>query len=103
MTQIPRADKGRNCPLHREPMEHVCHTCPWWISLRGVNRNTGAEVDEWGCAVAFLPMLLIENAAQTRGAAAATEDARNEIVSAFERVAAMAWRGEGAKLIAPAG
>jgi hypothetical protein len=103
MAQIPHAEAGLVCPLHRAPMERVCHTCPWWLRLRGQNRNTGAEVDDWGCAVGFLPMLLIENAAQTRGAAAATEDARNEIVSAFEMVAALARRGADAKRIAPAG
>ena len=34
----------------------------WWIQLRGTNKNTGKEIDEYGCAVAWLPMLLIENA-----------------------------------------
>jgi hypothetical protein len=77
-------------------MEEVCHRCPWWIQVRGVNRNTGSEVDQWGCSIGFLPMLLIENAAQTRGAAAAAEDARNQIVEAFERVA---FAGGHAKLI----
>jgi hypothetical protein len=83
MPQIPHADPGLDCPLHRKPMEQVCHTCPWWLQMRGLNRNTGVEIDNWGCAISFLPMLLIENAAQTRGAAAATEDARNHIVDAL--------------------
>jgi hypothetical protein len=116
MSQIPPADPGLDCPLWRAPMEQVCHKCPWWLQMRGLNRNTGAEVDNWGCAVGFLPMLLIENASQTRGAAAATEDARNRIVEVFEGVtqalvaiaaepartgvnALMA--GAGARLIAP--
>ena len=65
-------------------MEQVCHKCPWWLQVRGLNRNTGVEVDNWGCAVGFLPMLLIANASQTRGPAPATEDARNRIVDVFE-------------------
>ena len=91
-------------------MEEVCHKCPWWLQVRGLNRNTGVEVDSWGCAVGFLPMLLIENASQTRGAAAATEEARNRIVDVFEGVtqslAAIAAKpanpmvGESAKMIA---
>lgn len=85
--QIPRADPGLTCPLHKLPMEQVCHTCPWWLQVRGVNKNTGQEIDNWGCAIGFLPMLLIENAQQTRGAAAATEDARNQIVGIFEQAA----------------
>lgn len=67
-------------------MEDVCHKCPWWLQVRGLNRNTGVAVDSWGCAIGFLPMLLIENASQTRGAAAATEEARNRIVDVFEGV-----------------
>lgn len=65
-------------------MEDVCHKCPWWLQIRGRNVNTNVDIDNWGCAVGFLPMLLIENAAQTRGAAAATEDARNQIVKILE-------------------
>jgi hypothetical protein len=90
VSQIPRADPGLVCPLHRKPAEEVCHTCPWWLEIRGRNPNTGVDVDQWGCAVSFLPMLLIENAAQARGAAAATEDARNGIVSALHDAANMA-------------
>jgi hypothetical protein len=104
VVQIPHAEPGLVCPLHRKPVEDVCHTCPWWMQLRGVNPNTGKEVDSWGCAVGFLPMLLIENAGQTRGAAAATEDARNKIVEVCEGVAqsliALAHGGGSAKLIA---
>jgi hypothetical protein len=78
MSQIPHADdNGLCCPLWQKPMKKVCHTCPWWIAVRGVERNTGAEVDQWRCAVAVLPHLLVENAHQTRGAAAATEGLRN--------------------------
>jgi hypothetical protein len=78
MAQIPHADNdGLHCPLWHKPMHKVCHTCPWWIAIRGIERNTGAEVDQWRCAVAVLPHLLIENAHQTRGAAAATEMLRN--------------------------
>src|SRR5437879_13171225 len=111
MAQIPHADSGLDCPLHRKPMDEVCHKCPWWLQIRGLNRNTGVEGCNWGCAVGFLPMLLIENACQTRGAAAATEDARNGIVDVFEGLTqsllAIAREpaktaGEGARVIAAA-
>lgn len=105
MPQIPRADPGPVCPLHKRDVAEVCHTCPLWIQLRGKNHNNGQDIDEWGCSFRFLPVLLIENAAQTRGAAAATEDARNHIVAAFEMMAeplaSLVQRGDGAKLIAP--
>ena len=81
MTQMPRADSGKICPLHQKDMSEVCHTCPWWTLLRGKNPNTGDPVDSWGCAVSFLPILLCENSQQTRQAGAAIESFRNEMTN----------------------
>lgn len=80
MTQIPHGPDDRICPFHRAKMSKVCHTCPMWMLVRGKNPNTGQEVDQWNCSFAFLPMLMIENAQQTRGAGAAIESFRNEMV-----------------------
>lgn len=80
MAQIPRGEEHLVCPLHKETMDKVCHKCPLWVQLRGVNPNTGAEVDHWNCSLAALPMLLIENANQSRQNGAATESFRNEMV-----------------------
>jgi hypothetical protein len=55
--------------------------CVWFTQVRGQDPNTGKEVDEYGCAVAWLPMLLIENAQQSRQTGAAVESMRNETVS----------------------
>lgn len=85
MTQIPHAAPGLVCPLHRKDVAKVCHTCPLWVQVRGRNPNTGAEIDDWRCALAWLPMLLIENAAQSRSAGAAVENMRNEIVTRMDR------------------
>jgi hypothetical protein len=82
MAQTPRADPGKICPLHNKDMADVCHTCPWWTQLRGAHPQTGADIDEWGCAIAWLPMLMIETAKEARGAAAATESLRNQIMAA---------------------
>ncbi len=68
------------CPLWRKKMSAVCHTCPWWVQLRGTNPNTGAEVDGWECSITAMPLLQIETAKQTRQAGAATESFRNEMV-----------------------
>lgn len=56
--------------------------CSWFTQLRGKNPQTGAEVDEWGCAITWLPMLLIENSQQQRQTGAAVESFRNEMVKA---------------------
>jgi hypothetical protein len=42
--------------------------------------NTGKELDEWGCAMGWLPMLLINSANESRKTCAATESFRNEMV-----------------------
>jgi hypothetical protein len=49
--------------------------------LRGVNPNTGKEIDEWICAITAMPMLQIEVAKEVRQGAAATESFRNEVVA----------------------
>jgi hypothetical protein len=59
-------------------MSKVCKTCPWWKQVRGRDINTGKEVDQWDCSISFMPMLMIETAAQARSGAAATENLRNE-------------------------
>lgn len=56
--------------------------CAWFIKLQGTNPNTEEQVDEHGCAMAWLPVLLIENGRQQRSTAAAVESFRNEMTSA---------------------
>lgn len=67
------ADK--TCPLHKTPC--LEHGCRWYIQLLGAHPQTGEALSTFGCAVEFLPVLLIENAKETRQAAAAIESARN--------------------------
>ena len=52
------------------------------MKIRGNNPNTGEEVDEYGCSMAWLPMLMIENSQQQRSTGAAVESFRNEMVKA---------------------
>lgn len=70
-----------NCPIngfsHCKQLD-----CAWFTKLAGTNPNTGQSVDEWGCAVAWLPILLVENSQQQRQTGAAVESFRNEIVAA---------------------
>ncbi len=56
--------------------------CSWFTQVRGTDPNTGKEVDEWGCAVTWLPMLTIENSQQQRQTGAAVESFRNEMAKA---------------------
>lgn len=80
--QIPHGDDNLVCPLHRASCSDVCHKCPWWQQVRGTNPNTGEEIDRWDCAVALLPLLLIENSMMQRQTGAAVDSFRNEMVKA---------------------
>jgi hypothetical protein len=72
-----------NCPLNQfNPCKQL--ECAWFIQIRGKNPNTGEDVDEWGCAQAWLPVLMIENSQQQRQTGAAVESFRNEMVKANE-------------------
>jgi len=78
-----KIESKANCPLNKFK-ECKGLDCSWFIQVRGTNPNTGEEVDDWGCAVAWLPTLLIENAQQSRQTGAAVESFRNEMVKAQE-------------------
>jgi len=68
-----------NCPLNNfEPCKMF--DCAWFVQMRGTDPNSGKEVDDYACAMAWTPMLLIENAAQSRQTGAAVESFRNEMV-----------------------
>lgn len=73
-----KVEPGKFCPLIKK--DCVGLKCAWFTQVRGVHPQTGQEVDEWGCAVTWLPVLLIENAQQSRQAGAAVESFRNEMV-----------------------
>jgi hypothetical protein len=73
---------GNFCPLIKEDCVQL--KCSWFTQLRGKHPQTGADVDEWGCAVTWLPMLMIENSQQQRQTGAAVESFRNEMVKANE-------------------
>lgn len=85
MTQAPLGPSDKFCPLWRKKMSAVCHTCPLWTCVRGMNPNTGEQIDRWDCGLAHLPLLQIETSQQVRQAGAATESFRNEVVKRADR------------------
>lgn len=65
------------CPLiGKECLEHGCE---FYTHLIGKDPQSGAQTDKWGCAVTFLPILLIENAQMTRHVMAGTDKVANEV------------------------
>ena len=76
------------CPLGskcEEIKDNKLHRCAWFIELAGTNPNTGEEMNERGCAMAWTPVLLVENAKESRSTSAAVESFRNEMVDSNER------------------
>ena len=73
---------GTFCPLIKK--DCVGLKCSWFTQVRGKNPNTGVDVDEWACAIAWMPILLIENSQQQRHTGAAVESFRNEMVKTNE-------------------
>ncbi len=73
-----------DCPLGAKCEEvkefegrQVLFRCPWYTQLRG---GAVQDQEEWACAIAWMPILQIENAKETRQGAKATESFRNEMV-----------------------
>lgn len=74
------------CPLIKK--ECVENKCRWYVHLLGTNPQTGSELDKWGCAVEWLPILLVESSKEARHASAAVESFRNESVNNARLLAA---------------
>ena len=73
------------CPLGskcEEVKDGKIMRCAWFIKMAGQNPQTGENIDEQGCSMHWLPVLLVENARTSRGTAAAVESFRNEMVNA---------------------
>ena len=76
-----KIEPKNQCPLNNfEPCKQL--ECAWFLKISGTNPNTGEALDEWGCSIAWMPILLIENSQMTRQTGAAIESFRNEMVKA---------------------
>ena len=68
-----------NCPLDGfKPCREL--ECAWFMKVVGTNPNTGVEIEDWGCSMAWLPIMMIENSQMQRQTGAAVESFRNEMV-----------------------
>jgi hypothetical protein len=71
------------CPFGdqcKEIKDNKIHRCVWLVKIAGQNPQTGEQIEEEGCAMALMPMLLIENSRVSRGTSASIESFRNEMV-----------------------
>ena len=74
----------QTCPLGSEcekALDGVVERCAWFVEIAGTHPQTGDSINESKCAMAWMPILLCENARTNRGQTAAIESLRNEQVS----------------------
>ena len=75
---MPIFDPDGKCPLLNKKC--IKHRCVWYNMLQGKHPQPGMDVQEWGCSIAWIPLLLVENSQQILCKTAATESFRNEMV-----------------------
>ena len=75
MTKLKQGDL---CPLIGESCRQL--ECMWYTQISGTNPQTGEPVSEYGCAVAWIPFLQVDNTRHVNQAGAAIESFRNETV-----------------------
>ena len=74
-----KLEQGNFCPLVGEDCLGL--KCAWFTQIRGMHPQTGEEIDEWGCAVSWMPILLIENSNKQRETNDTVQNFRNETLN----------------------
>lgn len=60
--------------------------CRFWVTVMGSNPQSGETVNNGDCAMAWMPVLLIENSKVNRETGAAVESMRNESVTTGQQI-----------------
>jgi len=95
---MPIFDPDGKCPLLNKKC--IKNQCIWYNMLQGTHPQTGAPVQEWGCSIAWLPLLLVENSRHIQGTQAATESFRNEMVKSQTAMNQLLQGSDSAKNLA---
>ena len=72
-----------DCPLGsqcEEIKDNKIHRCIWFTKIAGKMPDSEETVDEWRCAMSWLPFLMVETSMTNRGQTSAIESMRNEMV-----------------------
>lgn len=68
--------------------------CAWFTKLAGKNPQGEKEVEEWGCAVTMLPLLMVAQTNAARHTAGAVESFRNIVSTQQDELLSLAQAGE---------
>lgn len=66
----------KKCPFYDAPC--IEHACIFYQNLVGKNPQTGVDVNNWGCVINFIPLLLLENTKAQRETNATVQEFRTE-------------------------
>ena len=75
---MAKLKQGDLCPLIGESCRQL--VCAWYTKVSGTHPQSGEPVEEYGCAVAWIPFLQIDTSKHVNQAGAAIESLRNETV-----------------------
>lgn len=79
-----KIEQGTFCPLLKK--DCITHKCCWFTHLRGKNPQSEEALDEYACAIAWFPILIVENSMMQRQTGAAVESLRNEGVTTGQQI-----------------
>lgn len=95
---MPIFDPDGKCPLLNKKC--IKTQCIWYNMLQGTHPQSGQPVQEWGCSIAWMPLLLVENSRHIQGTQAATESFRNEMVKSQKAMNHLLQANDSAKNLA---
>lgn len=69
------------CPLLSAVRKQDCieSKCRFWTHLLGKDPQGEGVIDKFGCAIEFLPILLVENSQMVRMSAASSDKIANQV------------------------
>ena len=73
--------------------------CRWWQHVAGKDPQSEKQIDQWDCAIAWMPTIGIEGAQQSRQCGATMDKVTNQVIEVKQAVSAMS----GAIRVAAAG
>lgn len=77
---------GKPCIEDGSIVDGELVACRFWVNVMGSNPQTGETVNNGDCAIAWMPVLLIENSKVNRETGAAVESMRNESVTTGQQM-----------------
>lgn len=77
MFATKKYEDGEFCPLVKDSC--VRHACAWYTKVLGSDPQTKKDIERYACAIAWLPLLSVENSNQQRVTGAAVDKVATQI------------------------